>query len=111
MKNFVQQGDNLTLPAPYDRLSGQAALIGSIFGVASVDVLSGVDAAFVTEGVFDLPKAASQAWTIGAKIYWDNTAKNLTTTSSGNTLVGVATKAVGSGAGETIGQIKLGIVA
>lgn len=111
MKNFVQKGQNLTLPAPYDRLSGQGALIGSIFGVASVDVLNGVDAAFVTEGVFDLTKAASQAWTVGVKVYWDNTAKACTTTASGNTLIGVATKAVGSGAGETIGRVKLGIVA
>ena len=111
MKNFVQKGENLTLAAPYDRTSGQGALIGSIFGVASLDVLSGVEAAFVTEGVFDLTKVGSQAWTVGAKIYWDDTNKRCTNSSSGNTLIGVATKAVGSGAGETTGRVKLGIVA
>ena len=111
MKNFVESGGHLTLAAPYDRVSGEGALIGSIFGVASVDVASASEAAFVTEGVFDLAKAGSQAWTVGAKIYWDNSNKVCTTTASGNTLIGVATAAVGSGAGETIGRVKLGIVA
>lgn len=107
MKNFVQQGKNLDLPAPYNRTSGQGALIGTIFGIASVDVLLGVTAAFVTEGVFDLPKVGSQAWAVGAKVYWDDTNKYLTTTSSANTLVGKAVAAVGAGAGETTGRIKL----
>lgn len=111
MKNFVQPGANLTLAAPYDRLSGEAAMIGSIFGVASNNVTSGDDGVFVTEGVFDLAKAPSQAWTAGAKVYWDATNKYLTTTASGNTLVGVATAAVAGGAGDTTGRIKLGIVA
>ncbi len=111
MKNFVQPGANLTLPAPYDRLSGEGALIGSIFGVASNDVASGDDDVFVTEGVFDLAKAGSQAWTVGAKIYWDNTNKVCTTTATSNTLIGAATAAVAGGAGDTVGRVKLGIVA
>ena len=111
MKNFVQPGANLTLAAPYDRLSGEGALIGSIFGVASNDVDSGDDGVFVTEGVFDLAKTASQAWTVGVKVYWDNTNKVCTNTASGNTLIGTATAAVAGGAGDTIGRVKLGIVA
>lgn len=112
MKNLVRQkADNLTLPAPYAVVSGGGALIGSIFGVASTDAASGADCVFVTRGEFTFPKAASQAWTIGQKIYWDNTAKVMTSVATNNTLVGVATKAVGSSAGETVGQIKLCIVA
>ncbi len=34
------------------------------------------------------PKATSQAWTVGDKLYWDDTAKNWTTTSTNNTLSG-----------------------
>lgn len=92
-KNFVQEGDVLTLTAPYNRDSGQAALIGAgLFGVALVDVASGASAAFAMEGVFTLAKVEAQAWaTLGLPIYWDNSAKNLTTTSSGNTLVGYNT--------------------
>ena len=50
---------------------------------------------------------ASQAWTAGAKVYWDNTTKLVTNVASGNTLVGVAALAVGSGADETIGRVRL----
>jgi predicted RecA/RadA family phage recombinase len=112
MKNLVRQkATNLTLPAPYNVASGGGALIGSIFGVASTTQLSGEDTVFVTEGEYTFPKPGSQAWTLGVKVYWDNTAKNVTTTSASNTLIGVATKAVGAGAGETVGQVKLCIVA
>lgn len=107
MKNFVQPGVNLTLAAPYDRLSGEGALIGGIFGVASNDVDSGDDGVFVTEGVFDLAKVDSQAWTVGAAIYWDDTNKYCTTTATSNTLIGAALAAVGSGAGETVGRVRL----
>lgn len=96
MKNYVGPGAHLTLAAPYDRTSGQGALVGSIFGVASVDVLSGITASFVTCGVFDLAKATG-AVTAGQKIYWDNTAKNCTTVSTSNTLIGAATQAAQSG--------------
>jgi len=109
MKNYVQPGDNLDLVAPYDVASGAGFLVGSIFAVASAIALSGAAVVGVTEGVFTLAKATGEAWTVGAKLYWDNTNKRLTTTSSGNTLVGVATKAALSA--DTSGNIKLGIVA
>ena len=107
MKNFVAVGNILTLPAPAALTSGQGALIGSIFGVAQKDASNGEDVAILVTGVFELPKAASQAWTVGAKVYWDNTAKVCTTTVGTNTLIGVAVKAVGGTAGETIGQVRL----
>ena len=107
MKNFVAVGNILTLPAPAALTSGQGALIGSIFGVAQKDASNGEDVAILVTGVFELPKAASQAWTVGAKVYWDNAAKNTTTTVTGNTLIGVAGKAVGGTAGETTGTVRL----
>ena len=107
MKNFVAVGNILTLSAPAALTSGQGALIGSIFGVAQKDAANGEDVAILVTGVFELPKAASQAWAVGAKVYWDNTAKVCTTTVGTNTLIGVAVKAVGGTAGETIGQVRL----
>lgn len=109
MKNFVQQGDNLTLTAPYALASGAAALVGSIFGVASADAAIGAPVVLVTRGVFTLPKATGEAWTPGAKLYWDNTNKRLTTTASGNTHVALATAAAASG--DTSGQAVLRIAA
>lgn len=108
MKNYVQEGDTLELTAPYDRTSGQGALIGSIFGVAVVDVLSGAKANFQVKGVFDITKAAG-AVTEGAKMYWDNTARNVTTVSAGNTLIGCATQA--QAGGDATCRIRLGNVA
>lgn len=93
MKNYVQNGVNLTLPAPTNVLSGAGVLIGSIFGVAAESALSGEDFDVVTRGVFELPKVSAQAITVGAKVYWDDTAKLVTTTATSNTLVGVAVTA------------------
>jgi predicted RecA/RadA family phage recombinase len=92
MKNFVQPGDAVTVAAPYDVLSGAGALKGSIFGVAAYDALSGADVVLHCEGVFDLAKVSAQAWAVGDKIYWDNSAKLATTVSAGNTLIGNATE-------------------
>jgi predicted RecA/RadA family phage recombinase len=107
MKTYIQPGHAITLVAPYDVLSGDGLLVGAIFGVASHDAASGAEVETQLTGVLDLAKTASQAWTAGAKVYWDNTAKRVTNVASGNTLVGVAVLAVGAGAEETIGRVRL----
>lgn len=96
MKNLVQEGDILELTAPYVRSSGEGALVGSLFGVALVDVASGSTANFALKGVFDLTKAA-EAVTEGQAIYWDNTNKVVTVTATANTLIGAATRAAAIG--------------
>src|SRR2546430_181511 len=75
MKTYIAPGDVCTLIAPYDRLSGQGALVGSLFGIAATDVLNGVAGEFAIVGVFSHQKTASQAWTAGSKIYWENKIK------------------------------------
>lgn len=105
MKNFVQDGETVTLAAPADVASGAGFLVGSIFAVAVAAALSGAPVEGKRRGVFTLPKTAAQAWTQGAKLYWDNTAKSLTTTSSANTLVGAALVAAGSA--DTSGTVLL----
>lgn len=105
--NYVQHGDVVTVPAPYDLASGAGALVGALFGVAMCAAMSGAEVELKTTGVHDMPKAASQAWTVGAKVYWDNTAKVATTVPTSNTLIGCALAAVGGGAGETVGRVRL----
>ena len=58
-------------------------------------------------GVFDVTKIGSQAWSAGAKIYWDDTNKRTTNVATSNTLIGVATEAVAGGAGDTVGRVRL----
>lgn len=90
--NYVQPGKVLTLAAPYDRTSGQGALVGSIFGVSTKTVLSGVASEFAVDGVWSLAKTSAQAWVVGDKIYWDNTNKRAdVTATAGFRFIGVAT--------------------
>ncbi|WP_413877099.1 DUF2190 family protein [Albidovulum sp.] len=107
MKTYVQPGNNITLTAPYAVASGDGLLVGSIFGVASGIAALGepVEAALV--GVYELKKLGSQAWAVGDRIYWDNTARQTTKVTTSNTLIGVAVDAVASGAGDTIGRVRL----
>lgn len=90
MKNYVQPGDVITVAAPADVASGAGVLVGTLFGIASTDAVSGADVEIAVTGVFTLPKTEAQAWAVGAAIYWDNTAKVATTATSGNTLIGKA---------------------
>jgi predicted RecA/RadA family phage recombinase len=90
MKNYIQEGDSLTVTASYDRTSGQGMLVGAMFGVVMADVLSGGTVAMAREGVFDLTKVSAQAWTQGEIIYWDDSAKECTTTATSNTPIGFA---------------------
>lgn len=109
MKNYIQPGDQMTVTAPATVASGAGVLVGSLFGVAVHDAASGSAVEIATTGVFDLAKAGSQAWTVGARIYWDDSAKVATTAAAAgaNKLIGVAAAAVGSGADETVGRVRL----
>ena len=89
--NYVQPGKILTLTAPYDRTSGQGALVGSVFGVALGTVLSAAEGQFQIDGVWTLAKTSGQAWTVGQPIYWDNTNKRCDSDPSLGALIGVAT--------------------
>lgn len=97
MKNYIQPGENLTLPAPYAVAAGEGCQIGAIFGVVAGDALEDEDCDLVTKGVFNLSKVTANVFAIGAAAYWDNTAKLITSTSSGNTRVGAAVAAAGNG--------------
>lgn len=97
MRNFVQPGDTLTLTAPYAVASGNGLQVGSIFGVAKAAAALNAPVESCITGVFDLPKAAG-AVTEGAKLYWDNAAKLVTTVVGANILIGAATRAATAGA-------------
>jgi len=90
MKNYVQKGENLSLPAPYAVSSGDGALIGSIFGVAAGDAELGAEVDLVTVGVFTLPKVSTDVMAVGNAVYWDDTAKLVTVTATDNTKIGVS---------------------
>ncbi len=95
-KNFIHEGDVLNYTAGANIVSGQFVLIGAIGGVAIGAIANGATGAVRVKGVFSVPQARG-AVTQGAKLYWDATNSVLTTTASGNTIVGVAAAAAQSG--------------
>jgi predicted RecA/RadA family phage recombinase len=110
--NFIQPGECLEFTAPTGGVtSGTPLLIGSLLVVPLVTAAATVKFNGCTCGVFKVTKADSQAWTEGVKVYWDDTNKNFTTTSTANTLCGVAAAAVASTAGLTTGYVRLDGVA
>lgn len=91
MKNYIQAGDTVTLTAPSGGIaSGGALLVGAIFGVAAFAAAEGDEVEAATVGVFELAKTAGQAFAQGDKVYFDSTAKTVTSTASGNKLIGAA---------------------
>lgn len=109
MKNFIQPGNAITAVAPYAVSAGGGALLGgSLFGVAVDDVGSGGTGVFHTEGVFELTKTSGTAhdFTLGRRVYWDNSGKALVATSTGNHPVGVVVEAAGTAA--LLAKVKLG---
>lgn len=72
MKNFVQEGKTITVTAPAAVTSGQLVVVGSIVGVAAFDAASGAEVEVTVEGVFELPKVATDVIAQGDKLYWDS---------------------------------------
>lgn len=108
MKNAIQAGVTLSLLAAAAILSGEAVLVGKIFGVAVANVAAGQQGEFETEGVFELPALGTDVAAQGAILYWDAVNKRLTTTAAGNTRVGVAV--VAKAAGPAVATIKIDVV-
>lgn len=107
MNNFISPGANVTVVMPYARNSGQGLLKGGLFGVAFATYASGATGVMVTQGVFTgLTKASGtgEAWAVGDRLYWSDSNKNLTKTSTGNFPVGYALEAVATD-GTTAGEV------
>lgn len=107
MRNYIQPGKTITVPAPADVKSGELVVVGSLFGVAEFSAAEGDPVEIATEGVFELPKEQAQAWTVGAKVYYVAADKVLTTTVTGNTFIGHATEAVANPSGS--GAVRLSV--
>lgn len=106
MKNFIAEGATVTAPAPAaGTISGNAYLLGTLIGIASTTQPVGTPTAFSLVGVFEVPKVSAEAWTIGAAIYWDDTAKKFTSVVGTNTLAGNAWAAAANPS--AVGRVRL----
>jgi predicted RecA/RadA family phage recombinase len=108
MKNYVQPGDVISAVAPYQRNAGEASILGgSLFGVAVDTVASGSTGVFALNGVYDITKntGAGESYTLGQRLFWDNTNKRITSTSTSNVAVGLCV--VAAATGDATARIKL----
>jgi predicted RecA/RadA family phage recombinase len=98
MKTFVQQGETMTMVAPYTVTAGQGMQVGQNFGVALLDAASGTPVEAAQCGVMDITKEPSLAIADGARVYWDNTNRRVTTAAAGNLPIGIASGAAAGAA-------------
>lgn len=106
--SFVQPGDVLEFTAPTGGVvKNTPYLIGNAIVVALDTVAQTLPFRGALTGVHSCPKTDSQAWTVGAIVYLDNTNHCFTTTSTANYRAGFAVVAVGGGAGLTTGVVRL----
>ena len=88
MKNYTQHGNIVSLLAPYAVASGDGLLVGALFAVATSAAANGAEVEALTNGTVQITALSTDTGSVGAKVYWDNTNKRVTTTASGNTLIG-----------------------
>lgn len=85
--------------------SGTALLINGVVCIPETSGAQGDTVAAHVTGVFDHASDTGAAWSFGDVLYWDNTNKVFTKTSTSNTKAGQCMAAKGSSA--TTGRIRL----
>lgn len=98
MKNMLQDGKfiNVTVSGAAV-VSGQAAKIGSAFGIYIKDGDIGDVVPLLTEGAVEIPKDASVVTGLGHLLYWDDATKKATITAGANMKIGYALEAAATG--------------
>ena len=93
-KNYLHEGWTIAVPAPTGGVrSGDPILVGGFFGVANYDAEQTLPVEITLGGVWQLPKAATVTFAVGAAVYFDATAGNVTSVSTrGNKLIGATTQ-------------------
>lgn len=98
MKTYIQNGHVITVTTPVGGIaSGDGLIVGNIFGIAAYSAAAGDPLDLATTGVYKLPKASAAVLTVGARVAWDNTAKQVNTPGAGRFPIGIATETAGNG--------------
>lgn len=108
MNNYVQPGKAIEAVMPDAVTKGDGVLIGTaLFGVAVDTYASGATGVLWTEGVFDLTKTTAEAYAAGARVYFNNTTKLVTSGTGGHLGIGVVLTTAGTAVG-TKARVLLG---
>lgn len=73
MNNFIANGNSLQVIAPAGGVvGGQSYKVGKLVGVVVADAAEGEQFTLKLTGVYsDIKKKAGEAWTVGAKLYFN----------------------------------------
>jgi predicted RecA/RadA family phage recombinase len=93
---FVQDGCFVDYTPGADVAAGDVVVQGDLVGVARVEIKAGKLGALAVDGVHDFAKNTGVAYTVGQFLYWDDTANVVTTTATGNKLIGKVVRAAAS---------------
>jgi predicted RecA/RadA family phage recombinase len=104
-KNLVQSGNVVDMVATASVASGDVVMKGEMIAVALGAAAIGEPFAGMLCGAFEVPKASADTFTQGDVVYWDNTAKQMTSVSTDNKKAGYAW--VDAGAGDVEMQVCL----
>ena len=106
MNAYVHDGQILTVPAPYEVHGGDGLRMGALFGISRTWAPKGEPVEVFTWGVFDVKKPVNEEWSVGDKIYWDETTRSYTATADGHVWIGYAISHAPAGR-EGVGRVKL----
>jgi predicted RecA/RadA family phage recombinase len=93
---FVHEGCSVDYTPGGDVAAGDVVVQGDLVGVTKVEIKAGKLGALSVDGVFDFAKNTGVAYTVGQLLYWDDTANVVTTTATGNKLIGKVVRAAAS---------------
>ena len=88
MKNFVQNGSNLTVTLSSAVSSGDIVVVGDLVGVAVTDIAASGSGAIATDGVFEFDRASGSTLAVGDVGYVNSSGK-ITDTTTNNDAVGL----------------------
>jgi len=89
----------VSVPANTTIAQGSFVALNGILGLALNNVVTGVgetgeEILYIKKGIYETSQIKSGVtFSVGDKVYWDNTAKAFSRTATDNTLVGVVTEA------------------
>ena len=108
MKNWISDGNNISMIAPAATVSGVAQQLSTgIVAVPASTVASGALCSFSVKGVFSgLTKTTGEAWTVGQKLYL-LVANSRFTTTAGSNGAAVAFAVTAAAAADTSGTVCL----
>jgi len=98
----IQKGEVVDFTATAETLNGAVIALTECIGVTQGNAEVGEVIALDLVGVYEVSAKEADAIAFGAKVYFDNTNKEITITSTDNTLAGMA---VSAKAGATAGSV------